>query len=399
MGKEARFGASELLELARAGCRRVKDSRAANASIKLVDALMSGFAMFSLKDSSMLEFDERREKDDNLKRVYGIEKIPSDTQMREILDKTEPGELRPTFKTLVGELEAGGWLEQFLFLGTYYLASLDGTGYFSSKQVHCGNCLEKRNSQTGEVTYSHQMLSGAVVHPDLAVVIPLAPEPIVKQDGSAKNDCERNAGKRFVENLREDYPDLPFIIIEDALSANAPHIEVLKDNHMHFIVGVKPGDHTFLFEYVEQAWQRGEMTDYECRVNGVIHRFQFLNDAPLNASNPEVRVNFIEYWEIDGEKSQHFTWITDLWVTENNVFEIMRGGRARWKIENETFNTLKNQGYNFEHNYGHGHQNLSVVLASLMMLAFLVDQIQQLACGLFQATSRKRLRRSLKAKS
>src|SRR4249920_2989145 len=63
----------------------------------------------------------------------------------------------------------------------------------------------------------------------------------------------------------------------------------------------------------------------------------------------------------------------------------MRGGRARWKIENETFNTLKNQGYHFEHNYGHGEQHLSVVLATLMMRAFLVDQTQQLCCALFRA--------------
>lgn len=63
----------------------------------------------------------------------------------------------------------------------------------------------------------------------------------------------------------------------------------------------------------------------------------------------------------------------------------MRGGRARWKIENETFNTLKNQGYNLEHNYGHGQQHLATVLGFLMMLAFLVDQVQELGCRLWQA--------------
>jgi len=363
-----RLSASGLFRTIQAGFTRIKDSRAANASIKLVDALMSGFAMFSLKDSSLLEFDERRAKGGNLKQIYGIEKIPSDTRMREILDEVEPGELRPVFKTLLEELEDEGMLKKYLFLGKYYLVPLDGTGYFSSKQVHCGGCLERQKSTTGEVTYAHQMLSGAIVHPDLDEVIPLAPEPIVKQDGSTKNDCERNAAKRFVEKLRKDHPDLPIIITEDALSANAPHIDVLKENNLHFILGVKPGDHAFLFEYVEQARQRGEMTDDEYQVNRVIHRFQFLNNVPLNASNAGVRVNVIEYWEIDGDKCQHFTWITDLWVTKDNVFEIMRGGRARWKIENETFNTLKNQGYHFEHNYGHGQQNLSVVLAFLMML-------------------------------
>jgi hypothetical protein len=102
-------------------------------------------------------------------------------------------------------------------------------------------------------------------------------------------------------------------------------------------------------------------------------------------SNVEVRVNFIEYWEMGHDKVQHFSWITDLRVTKRNVFHLMRGGRARWKIENETFNTLKNQGYHFEHNYGHGEQHLSVVFAMLMMLAFLVDQAQQLCCALFRA--------------
>ena len=118
---------------------------------------------------------------------------------------------------------------------------------------------------------------------------------------------------------------------------------------------------------------------------GVEHRFRFVNDVPLNASNADVRVNFIEYWEIGADKVQHFSWVTDLRVSKRNVYHLMRGGRARWKIENETFNTLKNQGYNFEHNYGHGTQNRSVVFATIMMLAFLVDQTQQLCCALFRA--------------
>ena len=128
------------------------------------------------------------------------------------------------------------------------------------------------------------------------------------------------------------------------------------------------------------------MTSYERhdRASGLVHRFRFVNDVPLNASNVDVRVNFIEYWEISADKVQHFSWVTDLRVSRRTVFHLMRGGRARWKIENETFNTLKKQGYHFEHNYGHGAQHLSVVFAMLMMLAFLVDQTQQLCCALFR---------------
>jgi hypothetical protein len=150
---------------------------------------------------------------------------------------------------------------------------------------------------------------------------------------------------------------------------------------------VKEGDHAYLFQQVQAAEHAGRVTDSERhdRAAGVVHRFRFVNDMPLNAARTDVRVHFIEYWEVGDDKVQHFSWVTDLRVSKRNVYHLMRGGRARWRIENETFNTLKNQGYNFEHNYGHGEDNLAVVFAMLMMLAFLVDQTQQLGCALFQA--------------
>jgi hypothetical protein len=390
-----------LLQTVRSGFEQIADHRAANRSISLSDALMSGFGMFSLKDNSLLEFDERRTKDQNLKKIYGLKDVPSDTQMRTILDPVSPAEIKPIFKEVYQVMKQKGVLEQMKFLG-HYLVSLDGTGYFSSKTVHCDSCLERKNGKTGEITYHHQMLGGAIVHPDKETVIPLAPEPIIKQDGQQKNDCERNAAKRFMAQLRADHPDEPFIITEDALSANAPHIKALKKYNLRFILGVKEGDHPFLFEQVEQADQAGQTTAYEVSHKGVTHRFRFINQIPLNGSNQDVLVNFIEYWEIKGDKVQHFCWVTDLAVTKLNVFDLMRGGRARWKIENETFNTLKNQGYNFEHNYGHGKENLSVNFALLMMLAFLVDQVQHLAFPLFQAVlkkegSRKRLWQHMRA--
>jgi hypothetical protein len=382
------LSASSLLQVVRTGFERIPDHRAANAKIDLPDALMSGFAMFSLKDSSLLEFDQRRVKDDNLKSIYGLKTIPCDTQLRTILDPVSPDELKPLFKEVVEQVRQRQVLAQLKFRG-HYLVSLDGSGYFSSTQIHCASCLQKQSHKTGQVTYAHQALVGAIVHPDFKAVIPLAPEAIVKQDGATKNDCERNAAKRFLAQLRQDYPEWPFIITQDALSANAPHLQELHQHNLRYILGVKAGDHAFLFDYVATAHQAGQTTEYECKVKGVLHRFRFINQVPLNASHPDLLVNFIEYWEIDGNKVQHFCWITDLTVTTANVFELMRGGRARWKIENETFNTLKNQGYHFEHNYGHGQQFLSVNLAALMLLAFLVDQAQQLASTLFQAVLKK----------
>src|SRR5437867_2374908 len=383
------LSADALFHLVRSGFATIPDSRCDDGDISLTDALMSAFAMFSLKAPSLLAFDKERA-EGNLHTIYGMERVPCDTHMREILDPVSPKWLRPVFARVFRQLQRGKALEAMMFLDGHYLLALDGTGYFSSQTIHCASCLHKVH-RNGSITYYHQMLGAAIIHPDRREVIPLMPEPIVTQDGTGKNDCERNAAKRFIAKLRHDHPHLKFIVTEDGLSSNAPHIETLHEYGFHYILGVKEGDHASLFAQVQAAAEAGGVTSYERhdRAAGLVHRFRFVNDMPLNDSRADVRVNFIEYWEVSLDKEQHFSWVTDLRVTKANVYKLMRGGRARWKIENETFNTLKNQGYNFDHNYGHGEQNLSVVLATLMMLAFLTDQTQQLCCALFQAVWEK----------
>jgi hypothetical protein len=372
--------------------RSVPDPRAGEFEFALADVLMSAFAMFSLKDQSLLAFDQRRQNpNDNFRTIYGIKGVPCDSQMRAILDPVDPTRLRASFLEIFRCLQRAKLLERFVYLDGRYLVSLDGTEYFSSKKIHCGSCLEKHH-RNGTVTYHHQLLGATLVHPDLKEVIPLAPEPIIQQDGNTKNDCERNATRRWLKQFRKEHPHLRVIVVEDALSANAPHLKDLAEARVRYIIGVKPGDHTFLFKHLRGLDEAGRMqvlTLVDPATN-ILHHFRFCNGAPLNESNPDVLVNVLEYWEVHPDRTvQHFSWITDFTLNSDNVSAIMRGGRARWKIENETFNTLKNQGYNLEHNYGHGEQNLSVVLALLMMLAFLVDQVQQLSCPRFQAAWRK----------
>jgi hypothetical protein len=379
------LGTDAVLRLVQNVFCQLPEHRKGNPEITLGDALMSAFAMFSLKSPSLLAFDKVRA-EDNLQSIYGIEQVPCDTSMREILDPVEPEHLSPAFKTVFRHLQRGKALAEMVFVEGHYLLALDGTGYFSSQKIHCDSCLEKHH-QNGTVTYTHQMLGAALIHPDKREVIPLMPEPIVKQDGTEKNDCERNAAKRFVTKFRRDHPKLKVIVTEDSLSSNAPHIETLHAHDMRYILGVTEGDHAFLFQQVAEAERAGRVTYYERhnRQQGMHHRFRFVCDMPLNASHASLRVNFIECWETVQGKVQHFSWVTDLCVNKGTVYRIMQGARARWRIENETFNTLKNQGYHFEHNFGHGYKHLSVVFAELMMLAFLVDQVQQLCCPLFQA--------------
>ena len=348
---------------------------------ELADALMSGLALFSLKDPSLLAFDARRT-DETIKSIYHIGAIPSDTTMRKILDEVDPTALYPLFKKVLARLQRGKGLEDMVFYDGHYLVSNDGTGYFSSEKVHCAECLIKKH-HNGHTEYHHSFLGSVIVHPDRREVIPLCPEPIKNTDGGAKNDCERNAGKRLLERFRREHPHLRAIVVEDALASNAPHLRELSRHDLRYIIGIKPGSHAWLYSLLnETPTEKHTVVDQ----SGITHRFRFLNRVTLNESHLDVLVNVIEYWEEkpDGTR-QHFAWVTDLPVTNDNVFTLMRGGRARWKIENETFNTLKNQGYQFEHNFGHGTKHLSTVFALLMMLAFLIDQIQQKCCAVFQA--------------
>jgi len=387
------LGADGLVRLVRAELQKFPDNRK-DPQVPLVDALMGGYALFALKSPSLLAYEEYAHSNAfNLASLFGIQRSLSDTQMRTLLDPVDPQALRPAFTSVFRQLQRGKALEPFVFWHGHYLLASDGTTYHSSTKVHCPCCLEKK-SRNGIVTYYHQMLGLALVHPDHKEVIPLCPEPIVKQDGNAKNDCERNATRRALEHFRREHPHLKTIFVEDALSANAPHLQDLKAANVRFLLGIKPGSHAHLFEQMEHASREGRARVLTLAdADGTLHHYRWLEKASLNESHGDVLVTMLEYWEIPPQGSskpiRHFSWITDLEFDETSVAELVRGGRARWKIENETFNTLKNQGYHFEHNFGHGEKNLSVVLAFLMMLAFLVDQAQQLCDPLFQAVLNK----------
>lgn len=355
----------------------------------IVDSLMAGCAVFSLKMASLLQYDQDRRDETifrNIRKLFHINQAPSDTTMRERLDEIEPKNIRGVFKHIFAHLQRGKALENYIFLNGHYLIAGDGTGHFSSNKVFCDNCCETHHN-SGETTYHHKMLALALVHPNMKRVIPLCPEPITKQDGANKNDCEQNAAKRMLSDFRREHPHLKVIISEDSLYSTGPHIEMLNKHDIRYIISAKSGNLALLFDWISAC----EMTEFE-RIDqkGVTHKYSFINSVPLNDSNFDTKVNFLEYWEIDKTgKTQHFSWVTDIELSKDNAEDIMRGGRAKWRIENETFNTLKNQGYNFEHNFGHGNKNLCSIMATLLMLAFFIDQICELLDNKFQAARAK----------
>jgi hypothetical protein len=352
----------------------------------LKDCLMSALAIFSLKYPSLLKFEKDRRKNHplirNIQALYKLDKVPSDTQMRERVDAVDPKMLSKVFKILIRQCQKDRILEDYRYMDDYYLLSIDGTGYYHSKDVFCKNCCTKKDKEGNIISYHHDVLTAAIVHPGLKTVLPLAPEFIIKQDGEDKNDCELNAAKRMIPRIKKEYPHLKITVLVDAIAGNAPYIQLLEKHNFQYIIVVKEADHKYLFDTFMNSSQEIHLKTLD---NGNQAIFRFANKIPLNKSNPDCLVNFLTFEEHkkDGKVTK-WAWVTNIKITGNNCISIMKGGRCRWKIENETFNTLKNQGYNFEHNYGHGKNNLSTIFAMLMLLAFMIDQIQQHSCSLFK---------------
>lgn len=361
----------------------------------LHDALMSGFACMYFQDPSLLQFQQRLHDDrqrNNLQSLFNVQSIPKETQMRMLIDEVNSECFRPVFMDLFSRLQRGKHLEPYQLFPGQYLIPLDGVQYSSSKQVHCPQCLEK-NHKDGTISYSHSALQAGIMHPDKRQVIPLIAEEICNTDGTSKQDCEINAAKRLLPKLREDHRQLNMIICGDGLYSKQPMIETLHRLKMHYILVAKPKDHTYMNEWLDAypALHTHEHTDEKRRR----YRYRWMNDVPLHGGEKAVSVNYFHFQLLDSKKTgeekvvYQNSWVTDLPVTQEQIETLVKGGRCRWKVENECFNTLKNQGYFLAHNYGHGKKHLCFNFYLLTVLAFSFHQIFELTCATYQTCRKK----------
>jgi hypothetical protein len=371
--------------------------QAGKVDYSLHDALMSGFACMFFQDPSLLHFQRRLEEAqhrNNLHTLFGIHETPESTQMRDLIDQVDSSHFRPIFPTYFSRLGRGKHLEQFELFPGFYLCPLDGTQYFSSEHIHCRNCLTTTHSN-GTTTYSHKVIQVGLMHPDQRQVMPLMPEEISNRDGGTKQDCEVNAAKRLLPKIRQDYPDLGLVLAGDSLFSKQPFISDVGSANMHYIFVAKPTDHICMMAWLD-AYGVSRMQDMHLvDEKGRQHIYRWLNDVPLTGQKNTLRVNYLDYHIVSRDKDgnegivYHNSWVTDIVITHENVVLLVHAGRCRWKIENECFNTLKNQGYHIEHNYGHGSNHLCFNFYLLTLLAFYVHQIFELTDGLYQDCRQK----------
>ena len=377
----------KLIKLVKTGFAAITDGRKENYSYALPSYLGLAFAMFHLKDPSLSAFrDKFSVRAENLDRVYGVTALPGDTAIRKSIDEVDPKELQSLFRPQLDYPKSQGVMEKRHVLGKYTAVSVDGTGHYCSGKKGCPQCMVK-NHRNGKKTYYHQLLGAVAVHPKQSTVFPIACEAIVKQDGSTKNDCELNASKRIVPQIRQALGEQEAILaVFDALYINGPHIKALASERINYIIGSK--GQAYVDVQVEALRKQGKLQSLAWETKDKACTANFTNGLILNGQHQDILANYFEYTEVDkqtGEQTFYSTWVTDIEITLDNIRELAEVARARWKIENETFNTLKNQGYHLEHNYGHGKKHLATNFAILTFLAFLVDQITQHLDKEFQA--------------
>jgi hypothetical protein len=358
-----------------------------NVRYKIKDAAVSAFGIFFTQSSSFLAYQRWMEKSkgrSNVQSLFGAERIPSDAQIRNLLDPQEPELLYGIFQKGHAALQGNGQMEAFSSYDGQYLISCDGTGTISSQNIQCPNC-SRRELANGETLYIHYALLPVIVKAGESRVLVLEPEFISPQDGHEKQDCERTAIKRWIKRNAAHFADNQYTLLGDDLYACQPICTLFLESGFNFILVCKPDSHVALYEQVEFLTKLGTVEQLNLQHwNGKYresHQYRWVNMVPLRRGEDALSVNWCEITitrEDTGKRIYHNTFITNHELNRSNVVPIVRDGRARWKSENETNNVLKTKGYHLEHNFGHGEQFLANFMITLNLLAFLFHTLLDL---------------------
>ncbi len=261
---------------------------------------------------------------------------------------------------------------------------LDATGVLSFPRRHCPHCLTQRHGQ--RTLYYHPVLEAKLLGP-AGVVVSLGSEFIANADAAdakgqsaeaVKQDCELKAARRLLPRIKQAHPQLAFVLAVDSLYACGPLFALAKDLEWSFVATFKEGRTPAL-------WQEFQALLPHCPANslrrewagGLVQQFRWVNQLDYQDSDDRRwKLNALECTETtaDGGK-QYFAWLTPLPVGRKTVEEIaQKGGRYRWKVENEGFNRQKNSGLNLEHVYSIDPEKWKAYYV-LLQIAFILVQL------------------------
>jgi hypothetical protein len=390
---------TKMIQALKQQCSQFPDVRTGeNKQYELQDVGMSAFSVFFTQSPSFLAHQrdmQLRKGQSNAERLFDLAELPSDNQIRNLLDPVAPSYVDGMYRSIFTEIEQTRLLDRYRSYGDQLLIAIDGTEYFSSQKIHCANC-NTRVLNNGALRYFHSVLTPVIVQPGNAHVLALEPEFIVPQDGHEKQDCELNAAKRWIEKYGLFYAKRGVTLLGDDLFSRSPFCRLLKDKSLHFILVCKPDSHPELYQTVAFLAANAVLgTKVVRRWMGKyaeIDTYRYANQVALFAAQEAPSVNWVELTttrEDSGAILFKNAWISDFEMRDTSVEAIVRDGRARWKVENENNNVLKTKGYHLEHNFGHGSQHLAALLLSLNLLAFLFHTILDLVDEQYRAIRQK----------
>jgi len=385
--RERQGAFSILCDLLDPAIARFPDNRKGkNTVYTLREITLSAFSVFLTQSPSFLSHQRTMQSakgNNNARTLFAIETIPTDNQIRNVLDAVPSESLHEVFWETFALLRQKEEVEKFRSFAGQLLLCLDGTQFFRSEALSCPFCssVEHKN---GTVSHFHSALTPVIVAPGNPRVIALAPEIIKPQDGKDKQDCESQAAKRWIHRWAARYKELGITVLGDDLFSRQPTCTQLIDNGLNFILVCKPSSHPWLSDWIAHCDAHKDLHERRKQVwNGKKHLTyitRWANHVPLKDDKDALWVNWAELIieNEQGEQTFHNSWVTTHVLSEENVEELIRAGRCRWKIENENNNTLKTKGYHLEHNFGHGKKELSNFLLTLNLLAFLFHTVLDL---------------------
>jgi hypothetical protein len=370
--------------------QNVADPRnGSNKQYAFDDIAMGAFSAFFIQSPSFLEHQRVFEKAHGKNvcgALFGIAKLPTDTHIRMQLDRIECQDFYPGFDIALDVMKEYQALQPFEVFNGRCLVALDGSEFHNSYSIHCPQC-SYRLRNCGETEYYHSVLCATMVGIGHRHTVALRPEFMSPQDGDKKQDCEPKAAYRWFEKNARRYASLRPIYLGDDLYAKQPMCERVIDAGADFVFRVKTDDHKTLFDYLAGIdWPNKVQIQKPPGRNKPNKEYRYLwtnHRLPIRGGNDALQVNYVELriCNVAADKpTQTFRFITSLEVNQSNVETIVACGRARWKIENEGFNLLKNNGYHMQHNFGHGCDGLSNTLMTLNLIAFAFHSVCDHLC-------------------
>ena len=383
--KSRPFTATHLIERIRTTFQEFPDGRRGgnHQRYTMEDAALSAFSVFLTQSPSLLDYQRRMQRRlgrNNAQSLFGVHQIPSDNQIRNLLDSVPPETLFPVFAEISDGLYHRGYLQPFQSIFNTFLVTFDGTEYFSSQKLGCDHCSH-RTLSNGTSLHYHVALTPVIVAPGQETVVPLAPEFVCPQDGHDNQDCELAAARRWLEAWGGYYAPWGITLLGDDLYCHHPFCQAVRHHGFHFLFVCRPESHPTLYEWVADFDRLGHVrTIVKTRWTGkerLIDTYRYVHQVPLRDSDDALLVNWCELTTTTTTGKVVYTnaWVTSHPITDATVVALVAAGRSRWKIENENNNVLKTKGYHFEHNYGHGRHHLSAVLATMILLAYLCHTV------------------------